>query len=107
MCAILYIRAVWAGGWSDRRHDLINSTSGRILETISPPSGDGGGYGCLVDSDNVLWLSGGYGFYRLIRRVPGSSPVSIVMPYFVYGLGLDKGACVVVVENDCTLLVLQ
>ncbi len=85
--------AVWVGGWwPSKDHCLINSVTGAIMECFSPPAGNAwGGYGCLVDSVNVLWGSGGYGNYQLFRKAPGQAPTAVGgIPNYVYGLGLDK-----------------
>jgi hypothetical protein len=62
------------------------------MECFSPPAGNAwGGYGCLVDSQNVLWGAGGYGNFQLFRKVPGQAPTSVGgIPNYVYGLGLDQ-----------------
>ena len=88
--------AVWVGGWwPSKDHCLINSITGAIIECFSPPAGNAwGGYGCLVDSQNVLWGAGGYGNYQLFRKVPGRAPTAVGgIPNFVYGLGLDQRKC--------------
>ena len=84
---------MWVGGWSPSKdHCLINSVTGAIMECFSPPAGNAwGGYGCLVDSVNVLWGSGGYGNYQLFRKAPGQAPTAVGgIPNYIYGLGLDK-----------------
>lgn len=85
--------AVWVGGWSPSKdHCLLDSVTGAIMECFSPPAGNAwGGYGCLVDSVNVLWGSGGYGNYQLFRKAPGQAPTAVGgIPNYIYGLGLDK-----------------
>jgi hypothetical protein len=91
--AWLLCMTVWVGGWSPSKdHCLVNSVTGAIMECFSPPAGNAwGGYGCLVDSVNVLWGSGGYGNYQLFRKAPGQAPTAVGgIPNYVYGLGLDK-----------------
>ena len=88
--------AVWVGGWSPSKdHCLLDSVTGAIMECFSPPAGNAwGGYGCLVDSVNVLWGAGGYGNYQLFRKAPGQAPTAVGgIPNYVYGLGLDKRTC--------------
>ncbi len=87
---------MWVGGWwPSKDHCLVNSVTGAIMECFSPPAGNAwGGYGCLVDSVNVLWGSGGYGNYQLFRKAPGQAPTAVGgIPNYVYGLGLDKRTC--------------
>ena len=84
---------MWVGGWSPSKdHCLLDSVTGAIMECFSPPAGNAwGGYGCLVDSVNVLWGSGGYGNYQLFRKAPGQAPTAVGgIPNYIYGLGLDK-----------------
>jgi hypothetical protein len=87
-----FAAAVWIGGWSNRAHDLYNSTTGVRIRTIYPnPTISGGGYGCLVDGNNVLWGAGGYGYNEMFKYTDGGAMSAVGgLSRFVYGMGLDK-----------------
>ena len=83
--------AVWVGGWSAKNHDHINSTTGNVFGTVIPSGA--GGYGCLVDGADTLWMSGGYGTYTLFHMKSGGTTSDIQavgIPTYVYGLTIDK-----------------
>jgi hypothetical protein len=74
------------GGYgASREHNLLNRTTGAIIDSFVPYAG--GGYGCIVDGQNVLWGANGGG-RPLIRKAPGQSMSTIDVN--VYGLVQDR-----------------
>jgi streptogramin lyase/uncharacterized protein YegL len=76
---------VWAGGYGNRVHDLIDGITGATLRTITPACG---GYGGLVDSYGVLWSA--YHPYSLLRFDPATNSSQCISMAGSYGLGVDN-----------------
>src|SRR6185312_4913860 len=96
-CILLYVRVdgtaartvaitpeknLWVGGYGNAVHNLLDGTTGRILDTIRPPCG---GYGGLVDSHGVLWSAAG-----LLRYDPATNEATCIAVGNSYGLGVDS-----------------
>ncbi len=80
------VGAVWVGGWSPKNHVLLNSKTGAAMEEFTPAVG---GYGCLVDGNNVLW-GADVGQAQIFRKPAGQAVQYVGLTHRSYGLGLDK-----------------
>ncbi len=76
---------VWAGGYGNRVHDLIDGITGAPLRTITPACG---GYGGLIDSYGVLW-SARYST-SLLRYDPATNNTQCLNMPGSYGLSIDS-----------------
>ncbi|MDM8530354.1 Ig-like domain-containing protein [Anaerolineales bacterium HSG25] len=76
---------VWAGGWSIKKFDLIDGQTGQIKKTAGPFSY--GGYGGLIDGNNVLWSAHPNG--KLLRYDTNTGDTTYPSVN-AYGLGLDS-----------------
>ncbi|MES1241964.1 MAG: CARDB domain-containing protein [Acidobacteriota bacterium] len=96
-CILLYVRVdgtaartvaitpdknLWVGGFGNAVHNLLDGTTGRILDTIRPPCG---GYGGLVDAQGVLWSA-----RNLLRYDPATGEMTCLAVSNSYGLALDR-----------------
>jgi streptogramin lyase len=78
---------VWVGGYSDKDHNLIDGSTGAILETenLAP-----GGYGGVVDGNGVLWSSGWSGTSIATWDPALGIQKNIYAGGLSYGIGVDN-----------------
>ncbi|MGB0383557.1 MAG: VWA domain-containing protein [Ardenticatenaceae bacterium] len=78
---------VWIGGFGSgaRRFDLVDGTTGNVLDSAGPFTC--GGYGGLVDSDGILWSSRGSG---LLRYDPVAKTHQCISVGNSYGMAVDS-----------------
>lgn len=82
---------VWIGGYSNKVHELYSPTGVAVPGTQF--SLGCGGYGGLVDGNNVLW-SADIGTNRLLRYNVGSASGTCIPVNYSYGLGIDTNGFV-------------
>ncbi|MGB0383473.1 MAG: VWA domain-containing protein [Ardenticatenaceae bacterium] len=81
---------VWIGGNNsfaagNRRFDLVDGTTGNVLDSAGPFNC--GGYGGLVDSNGILWSSRGAG---LLRYDPATDTGTCIPVGNSYGMAVDS-----------------
>ncbi|SHI58782.1 PEP-CTERM protein-sorting domain-containing protein [Malonomonas rubra DSM 5091] len=88
---------LWAGGYGNKIHNLIDGDTGAKLDVNDAVAGDQtsinlspGGYGGLVDGNGVLWSSGWSTPY-IARYDPATGiKTNVYAQYPSYGLGIDS-----------------
>lgn len=88
---------LWAGGYTNKVHNLIDGDTGAKLDVNDAVAGtqtsinlSPGGYGGLVDGNGVLWSSGWYGT-SIARYDPATGvQTNVAAGGKSYGLGIDS-----------------
>lgn len=82
---------IWVSGTGDRDFDLINGATGAIIRHEPNNTGGYGGYGGLIDKNNVIWSS------NYLLRWDTANPLTGVngvnwrgYSHDSYGLGIDS-----------------
>ncbi len=77
---------LWVGGYSNRWHEKVDGVTGQPVPSTQFNHANCGGYGGLIDGNNVLWSAG---FHNLLRWDLTTSSGTCIDLGEHYGLGLD------------------
>ncbi len=81
---------LWVGTFNTRMFYYVEGSSGQILKSIDTSSVNHTAYGAVIDSNGIVWSSGG-DKNHILRLDPTTGTFTrIDIPHYTYGLGLDK-----------------
>ncbi len=81
---------LWLGTSATKMFYFVEGATGQILKSIDTSSVNHTAYGAVIDTNGIVWSSGGDKNHILRLDTATGAFTRIDVPHYTYGLGLDK-----------------